>query len=200
MRKDQWLTGKDLLTKWKIERFELLECVREGLQSYSPVFLKPYEVNSSLFDPPDLRGKIRIVPRGMNYFADPKANVENPEFIFKIDKDLIIPNWEILFNCLEDCLFKKEEIEAFENKCQELQQIKKEKKLRPEQRHKIECRKVATKLWKKYPTMTIAGMIYRQEIIDVSKRSNGDTYMENTVRNWIKDLCPNAKPGRPKKN
>ena len=70
------------------------------------------------------------------------------------------------------------------------------KKSRPNQRHKIECRKVAAKLWEKHPNMTIADMINQNEIIEVSKKSDGALYMEKTVRNWIKDLCPNPAPGR----
>lgn len=73
-----------------------------------------------------------------------------------------------------------------------------EKKLRPSQRHKIECRKIAKILWEKDPTITIADMIYKDEL---NKVLDGKTYSEKTIRSWIKDLCPNRSPGRrPKKN
>ena len=72
----------------------------------------------------------------------------------------------------------------------------KEKKLRTVQKHKIKCREVAEKIWRENPTITISGMIDKQEILDVTKRSDGNNYLEKTVRNWIKNLCPNREPGR----
>lgn len=73
----------------------------------------------------------------------------------------------------------------------------KEKKLRPDQKHKIECMKVAEKLWKKDPTITIADMCFKNEINEIFE---GKTYSDKTIRNWIKHLCPNRSPGRrPKK-
>lgn len=70
------------------------------------------------------------------------------------------------------------------------------KKLRPNQRHKITVREVAAELWEKDPDITIGGyngMIFRDEINEVCE---GNVYAEKTLRNWIKDLCPNRKPGR----
>jgi hypothetical protein len=73
----------------------------------------------------------------------------------------------------------------------------KEKKLRPNQNHKIEYRKVAESLWEKNPTITITDMCYKDEINEISDPKQ---YSEKTIRNWIKDLCPNRSPGRrPKK-
>ena len=71
-----------------------------------------------------------------------------------------------------------------------------QKTLRPSQRHKKAVCEIAADLWKKDPSITIAKMIERQEIIDVSEKENGDCYLEKTLRDWIKDLCPNRKPGR----
>ena len=72
-----------------------------------------------------------------------------------------------------------------------------EPKLRPNQRHKIECRKIAAKIWENEPNVTIADMIWRDEIAEACEKK---TYNESTLRNWIKDLSPNRSPGRrPKK-
>ena len=72
-----------------------------------------------------------------------------------------------------------------------------EKKLRPVQRHKKECREVAKKIWKKDSTITIADMLMKDEI---TYACEGRIYAEKTIRDWIKDLCPNRSPGRrPKK-
>ncbi len=67
------------------------------------------------------------------------------------------------------------------------------KKLTPVQRHKEECRMVAKSLWKEYSDMTIADMIQRDEICHACE---GKVYTEKTLRNWIKDLCPDPSPGR----
>ena len=67
------------------------------------------------------------------------------------------------------------------------------RKLRPSQIHKIECRKVAQKLWKDDETITIKSMAYKDEI---NECFNGKTYGDNTIRKWIKDLCPNRAAGR----
>ena len=72
------------------------------------------------------------------------------------------------------------------------------KKLRPNQRHKLECRKVAEAIWKKDPTITIAGMAVCNEIFEACEEK---MYEEKTIRDWVKDLCPNREPGRrPKKD
>jgi hypothetical protein len=93
---------------------------------------------------------------------------------------------------MTEAVFKLKDVEKFEGE----QVLKPQKKLRPNQKHKIECRKVAGILWKKYPNMTIADIINRNEIIEVSKKNDGNLYTEKTVRNWIKDLCPDRSAGR----
>ncbi len=76
-----------------------------------------------------------------------------------------------------------------------LQAPVKAKKLRPQQRHKRACRAAAEKIWVESPDMTIEDMIQRDEIANACE---GILYREKTIRNWIKDLCPNRKPGRRK--
>ena len=73
------------------------------------------------------------------------------------------------------------------------------KKLRPNQTARIKCRNIAKGIWMKRSKVTIADMLNEPEIVSASKKSNGNFYSEKTVRNWIKDLCPNRSPGRPKK-
>ena len=65
------------------------------------------------------------------------------------------------------------------------------------QRHRIECRKVADKIWKdeiknNKPITTIEKMMQKDEVNEVFK---GETYHDSTMRKWLKDLCPNRKPG-----
>lgn len=72
----------------------------------------------------------------------------------------------------------------------------KQRKLRPEHRHRTACREAAGKIWEEDPKLTIKEMIDRKEITDACQ---GAAYVRTTIRTWIKDLCPNRKPGRPKK-
>jgi hypothetical protein len=67
------------------------------------------------------------------------------------------------------------------------------KNLLPSQRHRIAVRKVAKALWEQDPTITIADMAYLDAINLVCE---GKVYKEKTIRNWIKDDCPNRAPGR----
>jgi hypothetical protein len=90
--------------------------------------------------------------------------------------------------------------DAVRKKLKDLKSLTVKSKPRPNQRHKIECRKLAGELWKKHPDMTIADMINHAKMIEVSKKSNGNLYTEKTVRNWIKDLCPDRSPGRRSRN
>jgi hypothetical protein len=71
-------------------------------------------------------------------------------------------------------------------------------KLRPSQKSKNECRKIAKKIWGKNPQITIADMINHKDLLPYTTKKNGDLYAEKTVRNWIKDLCPDRSRGRRK--
>jgi hypothetical protein len=65
------------------------------------------------------------------------------------------------------------------------------------QRRKERTRAIAALLWEKNPNITIADMIQKDEITKFGCESK--IYAEKTLRNWIKDLCPNRSPGRPRK-
>ena len=105
---------------------------------------------------------------------------------------------------LVNSLFKMEDVEEFEKQFgikgkadKPPEPVSSPRKLRPDQIHRIECRKVAKRLWQENPTITIADMILKDEI---NVLFSGKTYTENTIRNWIKDLCPDRSAGRrPKK-
>jgi hypothetical protein len=80
---------------------------------------------------------------------------------------------------------------------EQVQAAAKQRKKRPEQRHREVCRAVAERLWRDNPEITISDMTISDEI---NEACEGKYYKdEKTIRNWIKDLCPNPKPGRPKK-
>jgi hypothetical protein len=69
-------------------------------------------------------------------------------------------------------------------------------KLKHNQERKLKCRNIAKRLWELDPLLTIADMIKRPEIVENSKKLNGNPYSEKTIRDWIKCLCPNRRPGR----
>jgi hypothetical protein len=71
-----------------------------------------------------------------------------------------------------------------------------EKKLRPSQRHRKASEVAAEKLWAENPDLRIATVSRSPEIMEACE---GRTYKEKTLRNWVKHLCPNPRPGRPKK-
>jgi hypothetical protein len=58
------------------------------------------------------------------------------------------------------------------------------------------CREIATRIWDRQPDFTIAAMVNHSEIIHRARKPDGSSYSEMTIRNWIRDLCPNPKPGR----
>jgi len=73
-------------------------------------------------------------------------------------------------------------------------------KVRPSREHREDVRKVASELWEKNPTMTIVAVIDDLNERGIGKKLNGNLYLENTIRRWINDLCPDRSPGRrPKK-
>jgi preprotein translocase subunit Sss1 len=58
------------------------------------------------------------------------------------------------------------------------------------------CREIAKRIWDRQPDFTIAAMINHSEIIRQARKPDGSSYSDMTIRNWIRDLCPNPKPGR----
>jgi hypothetical protein len=71
-----------------------------------------------------------------------------------------------------------------------------EKKLRNNQRRRERCRALAKYKWKKFPDTNITEMVKDDDIIEIG--CEGMKYKADTIREWIRDLCPNPKPGRPK--
>jgi len=54
------------------------------------------------------------------------------------------------------------------------------------------CRAAATKLWKRNPKLTIVAVIQHPEI----RKIVGKNWSDKNVYKWIRDLCPNRRPGR----
>lgn len=93
----------------------------------------------------------------------------------------------------------REEAERFEKDVLNKEQGRQEHgNLRDEQRHRERCRAIAQLLWELEPELTIEDMKDRREITLIGQEEK--PYNSTTVRNWIKDLCPNRAPGRRPKN
>ena len=71
------------------------------------------------------------------------------------------------------------------------------KKLRNNQRHRERCRAIAALIWSNTPDLSITEMINQPELFSFGCEEHG--YTEKTLRDWVSDLCPSPKPGRPRK-
>jgi len=69
-------------------------------------------------------------------------------------------------------------------------------RLRHAQSVNEKCREIAKRIWERQPDFTIAAMINHSEMVRHAVKPDGSPYSEITIRNWIKDLCPNPRPGR----
>jgi len=205
----EWITGKRLIERWNIDLRELHIVIQNGLPVYNP--------NYKIED----QGPIYNETPNPDYNENPMNSVKyciekNNLYDFQILLESAFPiaktgltKGQILGNLL----FKTGDIENYEKEYelpsavsptslvdgQKESQGPKVKNLRPSQKAKIECRKIAEAIWRNSRKITIADMLNEDEIVFASTKSNGDLYSEKTVRNWIKDLCPNRSPGRPKK-
>jgi len=177
---DDLISWKKLSKRWKKSDYEIKDrYVRKGLIPYNSKgqTVSPQEVLLNVEDKRDSKEKIMDWPN----LETPKSETEA----------------ESMFKKLQDICFDFKNIKALENEWG----LKKDRKLTHGQRCKILCQKFAQQFWDEDATITIADMIKKKEIIQVSKKSDDSLYQEDTVHNWIKDLCPNRKPGRrPKKS
>ena len=76
---------------------------------------------------------------------------------------------------------------------EQIEQRDKGKRPRRSRIHRMKVRAAAADLWKNDPSIPIADMALKDEIIEVCE---GKIYTEKIIRNWIKDLCPIRDPGR----
>ena len=176
---DDLISWKELSKRWKKSDYELKDrFVRKGLIPYNSEgqAISPQEVLLNVEDKRDSSEKIKDWTK----LGTPMSETET----------------ESMFTKLQDMHFDFNNVKALEKEWS----LKKDRKLTHGQRCKSLCRTVAQQFWDEDATITIADMIKKKEIIEVSKKSNGKLYGEDTVHNWIMNLCPNRDPGRrPKK-
>ena len=213
LRKIRWgkpSTADVLQKKLRIEALhdEIRE-LKEELRLFRPpaAVLKAKEKKELTKWDADQIGKYALFRQ--RYHADSleKAVPEKEKEIKELEKELTkvkddswkaycLPKSETerreILNLVVDSLYLREDAEMYS-----AGKLYPRKKQRPEQKHRDECRNVADKLWKEDPSITIVDMAHREEINAVF---GGKTYTEKTIREWIKDRCPNRLPGRRRKN
>jgi hypothetical protein len=107
---------------------------------------------------------------------------------------------------LSDVIYRRSDVEHVEKEYDlQVHHIPENNSQEPKPRHnqiqKLKCREIAKKIWEADPDITIEEMIMRDELAAYTFQKDGKTmYASKTLRDWIKDLCPNRDPGRrPKK-
>ena len=213
MEMDEWMTWQSLLDKY--EDYVLFKFLKTSLlqpfdkYSKEPIYCDYYHHEyyylHSQYE--KLQNIVDLDERGDAF----KNRSEKLSSIVKAEPDLgkgtgkIFPeecklSWKYLsvnseetangvHKRLKNAIFKKEEVDKyFDN----IKSDPLKKKLRPVQKCKIDCREMAKELWEKDPTFTISAMFDHAEI----KKIRNNKYMKKTFRNWVKNLCPNRKPGR----
>jgi hypothetical protein len=106
-------------------------------------------------------------------------------------------------SCLTNCRYRPEEVDRIlpkqpESVHEEIPlavESKSSKSVHAQECNK-KCWKIAKHIWDRQPDFSIAAMINHSEIIRQARKLEGSYYSEMTIRNWIRDLCPNPKPGR----
>lgn len=184
VKNHRWIPGGDLMERWGLNAFELRQLVyEEDIKAYmattGTLFIHHCGPNSWMLGWSPVREALKNAP------------------LLPLDEQKLAMN--VLW-------FKPEDVEKMEKEHPDVQIDRKKydnetfvsKKLRLCQSHRIECRAIAKKIWETDSSKTIADMIHEDDINRIFK---GRVYSEKTIRNRIKDLCPNRIPGRrPKKN
>jgi hypothetical protein len=234
-----FITGKDLLQRWKIVSFELFEYVSAGkLQPLDPIgHLLPHLDYPSKADLKQLKSTLQMLeksaPQSQNLLLDINDH-KQPDWLdvlAVLSATMVVAGseWTIrnhirfkealsrdhlgwkccpmpqdkkeatrLLDLLTESLYRMDDVSKIEAERRQTRLIGEGSQLlgkgqRPSQIHKMKVRAIAAELWKQKPSITIADMIFRNE---TALACDNRTYTEKTLRQWIKDLCPNRFPGR----
>jgi hypothetical protein len=179
----RWIDADGLMKRWEIGPLDLADYVLNSDLTAYYSDKTPYDI------------KFEFMTRGewMTYWEE-HPDEEIPEFSVAFGG---YPKQIPLENKIKHLIFKFEEVVSLEKNIESLhgKEIEQEIKLRPDQRHKEECRAIAKKIWEKNPEMTIVDMIKTKEIDEIRKYKK-KPYTDKTLRNWIKNLCPDRSKGR----
>jgi tRNA(Met) C34 N-acetyltransferase TmcA len=174
---------KKLSKRWKMSEHELYyRFIKKGI----PI----YDDKGNPITPSDVYSKIEgIDPQSVEGINWNKIDLPGNETIASE-----------MISELQNAHVDMAQVEGLEKKLK----LKRERKQSPVQKHRLICRDVAKRLWKEEvkqggKTSNTTEMTKQEEILKVSIRTNGKYYDDKTVWNWINDLNPKRKRGRPKK-
>lgn len=217
----RYFSGREILKNRKITGFELLHFVQGGLKPYKKTG-KIFNCSSRHNLKTKLDGISKWIkkiehpdfPKNLSFWEKERLSFYDTPEIFLHELEHAKIKYTLKIKLLEnktggrswswfylDLPYLEKEVEKLINDLVDSYYLKDDvskiipSKLRPNQRHKEACRKVAKEIWKKEPTLTIPAMHKRREIKEACE---SEEYAESTIRRWIKDLNPNRKPGRRK--
>jgi hypothetical protein len=168
-----WIKADELMKRWEVEPLDLADYVLEGKLTVYHKDKTPIDID---FERKSFTEKLKY---WQEYYG------ESTNWMGLVDLSY-------LHEKIINYLFDYKEVVGVEKELESEREIK----LRPNQKHKEECRKIASSIWKQTPALTIADMIRRDEIRIIREKKGPKPYTEDTIRGWIRDLCPNPKPGR----
>jgi hypothetical protein len=168
-----WIKADELLKRWGVGPLDLADYVLEGK-------LTAYHNDKT---PIDIDFERKSFTEKLYYYRDIYGEPSTWTMLVDLSylQDKVI-----------NYIFDYKEVEDIEKELDSEKEIK----LRPNQKHKKESRKIAESIWQKMPDLTIAAMIQRDEINKIRHEKKKKPYREKTIRGWIRDLCPNPKSGR----
>lgn len=213
----KWLDGGLLMDRWGLDAFELMWLIMEsGFPAYDLEKLTQVDPNerksqftdewlSSLVKKPREAQREILARLRFPFFIVERFEEVYGKMLNAVNKEIdgLTPGTDENSkdsdsNLITDDL-PDDENEEFDLSLKSEEDDESEGPKRHSTKCKMKCREIAGKIWESNPSITIREMTEREEILEHSKNLKGDLYSDNTIREWIKDLCPNRSPGRPKK-
>lgn len=211
MRLYQWISGKELIERWQINPLGLVDIV---IYERLPV----YEPDGRIVE--DIEYEYEYIIRAGHpdlFPLPPPPKKDNPSiydlifhpkvYDYKIpDQSVSIPpNYKPMADRIGQLMFKLIEVERFEKENKLILPDSQQDNIEPgKERKKIKsqiCREKvrerAKEIWSKHPEITIAAMAISDEITNITMQLCGKMFVDDTIREWIHDICPNSSPGRP---
>jgi hypothetical protein len=221
----RWLDGGHLMDRWGMDAFEIISLIIEsGFPAYdsynlSPVrtdltenclsreefigiIKQPFETQKESLK--RLRFPLIVVERFEEAYGEllekTKKDIEGFTLSSGANEIINVKGCSHADEKTQPCFeVDQDEIEGIETLQDNPLQAAEKSAKRHSAICKEKCREIAKTLWDENPTLTIREMTEQDDVIENSKKINGQLFNEDTIRSWINDLCPNRSPGRPPK-
>jgi hypothetical protein len=202
----RWVDGGFLMDRWSLDAFEIVLLIFEsGFPAFDSHSLSPVDTEQNLNQLPN-DWLIEIMTKNREEQKESLSRLRFSLFDVLRFEEIYGELLEITKNEINGVLPQKSNYDHTNQKQRDLNSSnpldKKDtaKQIRHSTKCKMKCRKIAQKIWSGDPSITIREMTEKEEILEYSKNQKDELYSEKTIRDWIKDLCPNRNPGRPKKS